>query len=66
MKWKYFIGAAFVVGAALLKAGAPLVSVALGITLAALLNLRQQARVAKTKSKNGGPQARSVIRTVNP
>jgi hypothetical protein len=38
MKWKYFIGACFVVGAALLKAGAPLIAIAGGVALAALSN----------------------------
>jgi hypothetical protein len=65
MKWKLFVGAAIVVGSALLKAGAPLVSVALGIALAALLNLRQRARPAKAKPKDGEGAARSVTRTVN-
>jgi hypothetical protein len=38
MKWKYFCGACFVVGAALLKAGAPVSTVIAGIALAALSN----------------------------
>jgi nitrogen regulatory protein P-II 1 len=59
MKWKYFLAAAFVVGAALLKAGAPLLSILLGIGLAVLLNLRQRARLAKTKPKSDS-QATSV------
>jgi hypothetical protein len=39
MNWKYFIGAAIVVGGALLRAGAPAVPVATGIVLAVLLSL---------------------------
>lgn len=66
MKWKFFVGAALVVGAALWKAGAPPLSIALGITLAAVLNLRQQAKLGKTKPKNTKTQARAVTRTVNP
>lgn len=38
MKWKYFGGACIVVGAALLKAGAPLFTVIAGIGLVALWN----------------------------
>src|SRR5216683_2907796 len=51
MRWKYFFGACLVVGAALLKAGAPLIAVIAGITLAALLNLqRHRANSARTSS----------------
>jgi hypothetical protein len=38
MKWKYFCGACLVVGAALFKAGAPLVAIVAGILFAALWN----------------------------
>jgi hypothetical protein len=38
--WRYFAGAAIVGGAALLKAGAPPLAVALGIALGALLTRR--------------------------
>ena len=38
MKWKYFCGACLVVGAALLKAGAPAFPVIAGIALAAVWN----------------------------
>jgi hypothetical protein len=47
MNWKYFLGACFVVGAALVKAGAPLVAIVAGIGVAALLNVvrhRAQSR----------------------
>jgi len=47
MKWKYFCGACFVVGAALLKAGAPLFAVAAGITLAALSNVLRHRSKAR-------------------
>lgn len=47
MKWKYFIGAAIVVGAALFKSGAPLFSIVCGITFAAVFNfLRQRTNAA--------------------
>jgi hypothetical protein len=45
MNWKYFIGAAIVVAAALWKAGAPIISILLGIALAGLLNFRQRSRL---------------------
>lgn len=49
MKWKYFGGACIVVGAALLKAGAPLFTVIAGITLAALFNFwRHRSIPART------------------
>src|SRR5258708_30370261 len=38
MKWKYFCGASLIVGAALLKAGAPPLTVIGGIALAVFLN----------------------------
>lgn len=50
MKWKYFAGAAIVVACALLKAGAPVISIVLGIAFVALLNVRQQ-RVGLSKTK---------------
>ena len=54
MRWKYFCGASIVVGAALLKAGAPLITVIAGITLAAFFNfLRQRGNSARTGSSNG-------------
>jgi len=57
MKWKYFAGACIVVGAALLKAGAPLITVIAGIALAAITNLLQHrgnsasAKPAVTKAR---------------
>jgi len=45
MKWKYFCGACLVVGAALFKAGAPLLTIIAGITFAAVMNiLRHRGR----------------------
>jgi hypothetical protein len=38
--WRYFTGAAIVCGAALLKAGAPPLAIALGIVLGYFLTLR--------------------------
>ena len=53
MKWKYFCGACVVVGAALLKAGAPLIAVITGIGLAALSNfLRNRAKPGGVRVAN--------------
>ena len=41
MKWKFFIGASILATGLLLKAGAPLVSVALGIAGAAFFNWKK-------------------------
>jgi hypothetical protein len=49
MKWKFFAAAAIVVGFALIKAGAPLFSVLLGIALAGLLNLRRLKKLSLQK-----------------
>ena len=38
MKWKYFVGACIVVGAALYKAGAPVIAIIAGIAIAAFSN----------------------------
>ena len=38
MKWKFFVGACILSVGLVLKAGAPLVPVALGVVLAALVN----------------------------
>jgi hypothetical protein len=46
MKWKFFAGAAIVVGFALFKAGAPWGSIILGIALAALFNMRRLRKPA--------------------
>ena len=51
MTWKLFAAAAFVVGCALLKAGAPIVPVVLGISLAALVNFRQRGKLTKMQVK---------------
>ena len=51
MNWKYFCGACLVVGAALLKAGAPLIAIVAGMALAAFVNfLRRRANFARTSS----------------
>ena len=55
MKWKYFCGACLVVGAALLKAGAPLFAVLAGIVLAGTWNFWRYRR------KPGGAGA-AVVR----
>jgi len=39
MKWRYFIGACLVVGAALLKAGAPVFGIVAGMAVALCMNL---------------------------
>ena len=56
MSWKYFIGASIVVGAALWKVGAPILSILLGIGLACLLNLRQRSRLTRMHQEQ--PQKR--------
>ncbi len=51
MNWKYFCSACLVVGAALLKAGVPLIAIVAGIALAAFANLlRHRANSARTGS----------------
>ena len=51
MNWKYLCSACLVVGAALLKAGVPLIAVAAGMVLAAFTNfLRHRANSAHTGS----------------
>ncbi|MDQ6759194.1 MAG: hypothetical protein M3Z32_04915 [Acidobacteriota bacterium] len=51
MKWNYFFGACLIVGAALLKAGAPVISVIAGLGLAALFNyFRYRSNPARTIS----------------
>jgi hypothetical protein len=42
MKWKFFIGSCILAAGLLLKAGAPIVAVALGIAGAAFLNWKRQ------------------------
>jgi uncharacterized membrane protein len=55
MNWKYFIAACFIIGAALLKAGAPPLTIIAGITFAALFNAWRHrgnsARVGSTVTK---------------
>ena len=43
-KWQFFIGASILAVGLLLKAGAPLVPVALGLALAALLTWKSRRR----------------------
>ena len=42
MKWKFFIGSCILAAGLLVKAGAPIVAVALGIAGAAFLNWKRQ------------------------
>ena len=51
MNWKYFIGSCVLVTGLLLKAGAPLVPIALGIAVAAYFNWKRQQRTASAPSK---------------
>ena len=44
MKWKYFLGAAILSVGLVMKAGAPLVPVALGVAAAALVTWKIQQR----------------------
>jgi hypothetical protein len=53
MKWKYFAGACLVVGAALLKAGAPPLAILAGIALAGFSNFLR----LRTKSARAGSAA---------
>jgi hypothetical protein len=46
MSWKYFIGASILGTGLLIKAGAPLVPVVMGIAMAALFNWRRERRAA--------------------
>jgi hypothetical protein len=41
MKWKFFIGACILVSGLMIKFGAPLLAVAMGIALAAFLNWKR-------------------------
>lgn len=41
-KWKYFVGASILAGGLLLRIGAPLLAVILGIAAAALLTRRRE------------------------
>ena len=51
MNWKYFIGSCVLATGLLLKAGAPLVPIALGIAAAALFNWKKHQRTASAPSK---------------
>ena len=42
MKWKFFVGACILTAGLLIKAGAPLVPIILGIAGAAFINWQQQ------------------------
>ena len=44
MKWKFFVGACILTAGLLLKAGAPLVPIVLGIAGAAFVNWKTQQR----------------------
>ena len=60
MKWKYFCGACLVVGAALLKASAPLFAIIAGITLAAVVNtLRHRGRAVPRPARTGKVMAKA-------
>jgi hypothetical protein len=51
MNWRYFVGACILAAGLLLKAGAPLVPIALGIAAAALFNWTRHHRGAVGSSK---------------
>jgi hypothetical protein len=44
MNWRYFVGACILSAGVLLKVGAPLGAVAMGVALVALINWRTTAR----------------------
>jgi hypothetical protein len=48
-KWKFFIGACILAVGLLLKTGAPIVPVALGIALAAFVTWKSQQRANRTR-----------------
>jgi len=67
MKWKYFCGACLIVGASLLKAGAPPLTVIAGIILAASWNFLRRHSTSVRNGLNGGKGTiTSTKRTVNP
>ncbi len=67
MKWKYFCGACLIVGAALLKAGAPPLTVIAGIILAASWNFLRRHSTSVRNGLNGRKGTiTSTKRTVNP
>jgi hypothetical protein len=49
MSWKFFIGSSILVTALLIKAGAPLVPVAVGVAVAAFFNWWRERRRARVK-----------------
>jgi len=51
MNWKYFLGSCILAAGLLLKAGAPIAPVALGLAGAAYLNYRKQRRPAALTKK---------------
>ena len=52
MKWKFFIGSCILATGLLLKVGAPLGPVALGIAAAAFLNWKRQQGAVPGANKN--------------
>ena len=59
MKWRFFIGAAILIGYAMLDAGAPWTAVAAGIGIVALVNYWQQSRKSRRASdQRAQPQDR--------
>jgi hypothetical protein len=49
MNWKYFIGASILAAGLLIKVGAPLFAVAMGIAMAAFLNWRRERRASEKR-----------------
>jgi len=57
MKWKFFIGACILVTGLMIKFGAPVPAVAMGIALAAVFNWRRlRGGVAVVKRKSPTPK----------
>jgi len=50
-KWKYFLGASILAAGLVLKAGAPLVPIALGLGVAAYLTAKKSDRPTKQLSR---------------
>ncbi len=56
MKWKFFIGACILVAGLMIKFGAPVMAVAMGIVLAAFFNWRRlRSDVPAVKRKSPTP-----------
>ena len=51
MNWKYFVGSCILATGLLLKVGAPLVPIALGIAAAAFFNWRKHHGAASSKKQ---------------